>query len=289
MSSWGWPRSDLAVWLRSRSSRAFVYSGSSITSLLIATHGHLSGTLPIVTAAAFCNSLAIYTFNDLTDVSVGEINANDRSRAVVGLGKRKAALTVALFSALGLALSLSLNYLCVLVTLLGDLVGFAYSLPYLRIKDRFLVKTLTIGVGGMLSSLFGGLAATGVASRGTFLPALLFFVFVFVTSPINDLADYAGDKANGRRTIPIVVGQRATVILALLVSVTPAMVTLLTFRAFGYNVLAFPLMAALAGTSVLLLRPLLARYDDARYVRRRHKKMVFLHFFLQGSLVVAAL
>ena len=42
-------------------------------------------------------------------------------------------------------------------------------------------------------------------------PALMLGIMVFITSPFNDLGDISGDKATGRKTIPLIIGKENTV------------------------------------------------------------------------------
>jgi len=168
------------------------------------------------------------------------------------------------------------------------ILGICYSVRPMSFKDRFLAKTLTIGAGGVSSSILGG-AASGHVTPGLLFTAAMFFVFLFATSPINDLADYAGDIANKRRTIPIVIGPSKTVKLAIAASITPLFSYFLFSGLLVINLLSVVLLLLFTGRCLQLLIPLARADVDPHDVRRNHKKMVPLHLLLQGALAAGFL
>jgi len=121
------------------------------------------------------------------------------------------------------------------------------------------------------------------------LPAVGAFVYLFAVSPLSDLVDIKGDLRAARRTIPIVVGARRTVVLSILMAEIPVASTLLFFGYLGFSELA-PLSISLVGLAAfVILYPLLHGYDDVKIIKGGYKKMFALHFLLQGSFVLGAL
>lgn len=279
----------LLAWIKARSPRALVYSWASIIGLTIATKWHPDIILLcLVIVTSYCNSLAIYTLNDLFDSEVDAINAPKRAKTIGMLGRHGAACMVAAIFFIGLGLSFLINIAAAMITLVGDIVGLLYSAPFTSLKDKFLTKTLTIGIGGMLASVFGSMAA-GYLNLSALYTSALFFIFLFVTSPINDLADCRGDLMQGRRTIPIVIGARGTIILTIFISLALTPLAFLGQGLLGFSMLAPLLVSGVSMVSVILIRPLLRKHADALFVRRRHKKIVLLHFVLQASLALGTL
>ena len=126
-------------------------------------------------------------------------------------------------------------------------------------------------------------------------------MMVFVTSPLNDLGDISGDRAAGRRTIPIVIGKENAVRLAILINLGIAVFSWILFFAvlfsigndeidfyLQYRALILPSVVSL--TSILTLFHLiniLKHSDDRDFVRNSvTKKSMPLHILLQVSLVI---
>lgn len=275
--------------VKSRFLRASVYTWATCVAVALATGGRPSLLITFLSAlSTFLMFLAIYIFNDVTDQEVDKINAPNRPLALQAVKKTDALTLVLLLNLGGMAIGYWLGLYAFLVTVAELLLGITYSVKPFSFKDRFLVKTFAIGAGGMLSSIFGGVAANNL-NGSVIYAASMFLVFLFVTSPINDLADYVGDKAQGRRTIPIIIGQKNTVRLAVLVSMTPLTSALAILPAVGLSNLTLILFTLLAARAVQLLVPLLKRHSCPEAVRKQHKRMVLLHYLLQASLAAGTL
>lgn len=285
---------------RSRFMRASVYTWATCVAVTLSAGGKPDLTVTFLSAlTTFVMFLAIYVFNDLTDLQVDLINAPKRPLALQSVTKTDAAVLVLLLNFAGMAIGLWLGPMTFLITIAELLLGITYSVKPFSFKDRFLIKTLAIGAGGILASLFGGVAgaesigyaaATNTLNVAVVYAASLFLIFLFVTSPINDLADYVGDKAQGRRTIPIIIGQKNTVRLALAVSVVPLLSSLAVLPAVGLSNVTLVMFAFLAARSIQLLAPLLkGGYSSPAAVRSQHKRMVPLHFLLQASLAAGTI
>jgi 4-hydroxybenzoate polyprenyltransferase len=174
-----------------------------------------------------------------------------------------------------------------MLALVEDALGLAYSLPGTAFKDRFVVKTLSIAVGATLASLFGGIVAGHV--NAVLLPAVAAFVYVFAVSPLSDIVDIKGDRRALRRTIPIIVGPRRTVMLSILMAEIPVASTILFSSYLGYSNLTPLSISAVGLAAFAILYPLLHCYGDAKRVNGSYKKMFALHFLLQGSFVLGAI
>ncbi|MCL5318426.1 MAG: UbiA family prenyltransferase [Thaumarchaeota archaeon] len=265
--------------------RASVYTWATCVAVALSAGGKPDLIVTFLSAlTTFLMFLAIYVFNDLTDLEVDAINAPNRPLALQSVTKTDALLLVLLLNFAGMAIGYWLGLVTFIITVAELLLGITYSVKPFNFKDRFLVKTLAIGAGGILASLYGGAATANSLNGSVIYAALLFLIFLFVTSPINDLADYVGDKAQGRRTIPIIIGQKNTVKLALAVSVVPLLSSLAVLPAVGLSRVTLVMFALLAARSIQLLAPLLKGYSSPQMVRSQHKRMVPLHFLLQASL-----
>ncbi|MCP8305290.1 MAG: UbiA family prenyltransferase [archaeon] len=273
---------------KSRVSRASVFTWATFTGLIIGSQGRptLSILLMALTSTFFM-SLAVYVLNDIADLEVDMLNAPSRPLVTGAVFRKEAFILVLLSNGIGLSVALLINLPAFLVDLAVLLLSISYSAPRIALKDRFLIKTLSIGLGGALAMVFGGLAAGALNSRVLYA-TIIFFSFIFVSSPINDLADYIGDKMQGRRTIPIKIGPKPTVKLAMLVSISLFGFTLCSFSSLGFNLLA-PILTGLVYSAALFsVYPLLKHHKDPKYVRKRHKRIVILHLLLQASLALGS-
>ena len=164
---------------------------------------------------------SVYGLNKLTDVGEDEINNPERVGYVKKVGRAFKYMIVLSF-ALSVILSAITSPWAVLVVLFPIVSGILYSVrvspKYPRLKDITGVKNIII--------------ATTWANGTTFLPylvaggvevwkVLLIYYFFFMKSMINtiifDVRDIEGDRINGIRTIPVVLGfERSRKLLILL-------------------------------------------------------------------------
>ena len=126
-------------------------------------------------------------------------------------------------------------------------IGVAYSHPKSNLKDKFPLKTIVTAAGAaciaiiawrncssgvgaigavsgiyandIITTIFVGTATTRL-SLPIFYAALFFFAFFFILGPLGDIADLKGDRSVGRRTFPIVIGIRSTLLVMLSMPLT---------------------------------------------------------------------
>lgn len=275
------------------------------------------GLLPISTLLIITG---MYVLNDILDVDLDRMNGKTNRPIPSGrVSKRQALLFVIGMNLLGLSIAMCIsNMMGLLATTIIVLIGILYSIPKISLKDRFIIKTFAISVVMMCSLLVGasvyssnGYLKIGIDSPvdestySVIVPFLIFpmfsgimlFLMVFVTSPLNDLADIKGDKDVGRKTIPLVIGKEKTVKLSILISLSIAISTWLLYvflTSFsGNNVpytLALVLPSAVSATifiAVLHLVSVLKHLEDRDFIRRSiTKRSMPLHLLLQASLAI---
>src|SRR5207244_9709086 len=100
----------------------------------------------------------------------------------------------------------------IIVVSLMLVIGISYSAPKIALMKRFLVKTSSIATFYILCSLLGMTSAYNLDSaiNSPIVVASVFLtlaLMIFISSTLNDMGDIDGDKATGRRTIPIVIGK----------------------------------------------------------------------------------
>ena len=264
----------------------------------------------------------MYILNDLFDADLDRINGKTNRPIPSGkVSKRQALFFVVLMNFVGLSVPIFANNLMgfALASIIA-LIGIMYSLPKISLKDRFVIKTCAIAIAMACSLLLGasmyldndfwrgitdasgwmGFQTDGQLLYPVFAAAVL-ALMVFVTSPLNDLGDIKGDKAAGRKTIPMVLGKRNTVALSMLITIGIAVSSWMFFYSLGtpeslYNSIQSPsrfaigLPLLISGTCILIVIHLFAvlkRIGDQNYIRQSvSRKSMPLHLLLQISLVV---
>lgn len=274
---------------RSRVKKASVFTFSTVAGVMIATRGDFSiEVLLLAPLSTFLITLALYVLNDLFDFEVDRINEPNRSLATQLVTKKESATFVIFLNGLGAAIGLVLGPVTFLIALSAIILGVLYSIRPFNLKNRFIVKTLAIGTGGVLANIFGGVAS-GIVNVDLIFCSAVFLIFIFSTSPLNDLADYAGDKYQNRKTIPIVIGPERTIRLSMVASLIPPIFALVLFQTLSFNPLSVILLAIIAARALQLLLPLTKIGTKYSTVRKQWRKMVYLHFLIQGALIAASL
>lgn len=158
---------------------------------------------PVPLFIVFAVTLFVYSFNRIADLAEDKRNVPDRAAFVSRYGKPLLAVGIVLYAAAA-----------VFVALQGVPGAPALGLPLLiawlyssvGLKRILLVKNLLVGVAW-------GLIPTGVGVYyGVFPDAEILFLTGFTTAVLTiaaavfDIKDIEGDRAEGIRTVPIVVG-----------------------------------------------------------------------------------
>lgn len=235
--------------------------------------------LILLPLATFLIIVGMYVLNDLFDVDIDRANGKKRPIHLGQVSKNQVWIFFALTNAIGFAIAFftfSMPSIMISISLVA--IGLMYSLPKVSLKDRLVIKTLSISIALMLCLLFGLTGIYNWTSDGKSLDelamllyaALVLGIMIFVTSPLNDLGDIKGDKEAGRRTIPIVIGKKRTLKLSVLFSCT---MIVLSWILYGYSTsnigIIIPLLTSLhAIITILNQGKMLANLDNMDFVRR---------------------
>jgi geranylgeranylglycerol-phosphate geranylgeranyltransferase len=257
--------------------------------------------LILLPLATFLTIVGMYVLNDLFDVDIDRANGKKRPIPLRLVSKNQVWIFVALTNAIGFAIALftySLPNILIFLSLVA--IGLMYSSPKVSLKDRLVIKTLSISIALVLCLLFGLTGIYNWTSDGKSLDelavplyaALMLGIMIFVTSPLNDLGDINGDRGAGRRTIPIVIGRKRTLKLSVFFSST---MIVLSWIFYCYSTskigIIIPLLTSLHATlTILTMGKMLANLDNMVFVRRFVlRKSMPLHILLQLLLIVGAL
>jgi 4-hydroxybenzoate polyprenyltransferase len=172
----------------------------------------------------FLTTFSTYGLNKLTDLREDSINNPERAKTI-----KKIELIFKLSVAMSFFFSLLLGFfesiLTLPILLFPLLLGILYSVRLTRkiprLKDITGVKNLTIALSWAVGSTF--LPLIYLANKEILLIILVFYLFFlksYINSIIFDIRDIDGDRLNGVRTIPVLLGRERTKILLLILNST---------------------------------------------------------------------
>ena len=193
-------------------------------------------SIPIILAmlAVFFETAAGNVINDYFDYNIDLINKPERpipsGRISLKAGRNYGYLLFLLGTVCGFLISyLTSNWIPFAIVLIADVILYLYA--YI-LKSTPLIGNLTVGFMTGFGFVFGGFTLNnpGIISVSIFLG---FFAFVMTTAReiVKDIEDIEGDKAEGARTLPILIGERIpAIIAAILIVVDSALCPLLYFN-----------------------------------------------------------
>ena len=237
------------------------------TNLLIAAAGVLAGGWIALGAIRVSNLLCFAAlsalglgaagnaWNDICDASADRVNRPPEQRPVAAgrIRRGTAELIVFLGALIGITAAALVSGRQVVAALAALAVMLAYS-PL--IKPRPAAGNIAVALIAGLPPLYGALAV-GAPAAGV-VPWVLAAWLHLAREIVKDVEDEAGDRAIGRRTLPIVVGRRPTQVVAAGVALlfVPASLLLPRLAAYGgaYFLIALPAqMAVLIAATWLIL------------------------------------
>ena len=274
---------------------------SFLTTLLLKSAPLFAATFLIITGA--------FVLNDLVDADLDKSSGKKRPISSGQVTKAQARIFVIATNAAGMILALiTFNLLSITIALTIVGIGLMYSLPKICLKDRFVLKTASIFAASMLCLMLGSSYAFN--NSGTIhnnynyvssalnspilictYAALMSGSLIVITSLLNDLGDVEADKAFGRRTIPVIIGKKNTVILTIIIATTMIVISWVSFYMLPTNIgLIYPILVSIvASMAAIKMAEVLKHLSDHEFIRKQHKKSVAWHLVLQSALIVGAL
>jgi 4-hydroxybenzoate polyprenyltransferase len=158
---------------------------------------------------------AVYLFNGVSDVHEDRINGSGRPIATGALSRRAAAYVAACAALLSLAAAAITGVATAGAVAAVLVIGWQYSARPGLLKQRPAGTALAGAAMGFLAYL-AGFSGQASATSLVIAPGALAFAITmsawmaFVGAPAKDLSDITGDAAAGRRTLPVLWGERRT-------------------------------------------------------------------------------
>jgi geranylgeranylglycerol-phosphate geranylgeranyltransferase len=251
-------------------------------------------TLPLPLASLLVTA-GTYIMNDLLDADLDRANGKKRPIPSGLVSKRQAWAFVAFaFGAAVLLTMVTFSPISMVIVTLMLGIGVTYSLPPVVLMKRFIVKTVSIAVFYILCALLGMTSVFNLdlAKDSPVLVAsalLTLALMVFISSTLNDMGDVDGDRAAGRRTIPIVVGKENTIKLTMILAGSVLAITwafYVTALIAGHS---SPVTAAtttaIASIVLMTLSKMRKGFQNAEFLRSQHKKLFPLQIMIHPSLI----
>lgn len=186
-------------------------------------------------------------WNDIRDVSADRVNRpHSRPLAAGAIARGTADLIVVWGTFLGIGFAGLVGGYQVLAAVAALAVMLAYS-PFL--KPLPVVGNVAVAVVAGSPPFYGALAV-GIPDAGI-VPWVLAAWLHFVREVVKDVEDEPGDRAIGRRTVPIAVGRRPALVLAAGAGLLFIPASLLLPRYAGYGGAYF--LIALASQMAMLM------------------------------------
>ena len=249
--------------------------------------------------ASFMIITGMYVLNDLVDAKLDRSSGKKRPIPTGQVSKKDAWIFIIVTNVTGILLvSITFNILGTLIALIIASIGLMYSAPKVALKDRFFLKTLSIAIAMMLCVMLGSTANWhinylygNINVNKLIMPlhaAAMLAMMVFITSPFNDVADVTGDKAAGRRTIPVVIGRENTVKMAIFLALSMSIVSWLLYSLHAISMITPILISLVATMTITNMTRALKQLDDSKFIQKQHKKSMPLHIMLQSGLIIGA-
>lgn len=225
-------------------------------------------SIPIILAmmAVFFETAAGNVINDYFDYNIDLINKPERpipsGRISLENGKKYGYLLFLAGTVCGFLISyITNNWIPLDIVLFADIVLYLYAY---RLKSTPLVGNLAVGFMTGFGFVFGGFCINNPSIIMTSI-FLGFFAFVMTTAReiIKDIEDIEGDKADGAKTLPIMIGTKIPALLAtVLILIDCALCPLLYF----YHVFGVLYLVIIAVAVILFL------YSAAIIVKSQDEK-----------------
>jgi geranylgeranylglycerol-phosphate geranylgeranyltransferase len=298
------------VLFQSRKKWGILYSLATVTGLffmpgVLNAVGSEAGMLAILLKAlplpaiSFLITVGMFVLNDLVDADLDRANGKKRPIPSGLVSKRQAWIFIISTNVAALLLSaITFNPLSILTVALMLAIGIMYSAPKIALMERFVAKTVTIAIYYCLCAMLG------ITSYGLDLvldnPVILIHtlsmlaIMIFISSTLNDLGDVDGDRAAGRRTVPIVIGKDNTIKLSMILAtcMLPVTWTLYGLAAVegDHGIIVTAVLSSLFAVIVASKMAAMRRgLQDMESMRKHHKKLFPLNLVLQLNLVVGGL
>jgi geranylgeranylglycerol-phosphate geranylgeranyltransferase len=244
-------------------------------------------------------TVGMFILNDLVDADIDKSNLKNRPIPSGRVSKKQAWTFVLLTNGAALVILISaLAIDSIIFVMPMILIGILYSMPKkIAFMNRFVIKNISIALFYMLCTMLGITWSHGIELAinnpvTTIHTITMSGIMIFVGSTINDLGDIKGDRAAGRRTIPIVLGGENTIKMLIFLLVSMPAISWMLYATFAVqyesiNTLMTPIAVTTVASLALLRMTVIQKvFEDMKLMREQHKKWFPLYIVLQLGMVL---
>ncbi|MCK5096960.1 MAG: UbiA family prenyltransferase, partial [Desulfobacteraceae bacterium] len=207
-------------------------------------------------AIAFFYILSMHVLNNLFAIKSDQYNNPDRAL----LYKTNYPLfgtTTCIFGAVGLFLSFTTSITSFALLLTMSILGLSYNLkiipPFFRIKKIKRIKDIPGAKTVLIAMAWGTVTSIlpAISNSGNIFSAFIAFVFstglVFATTALLDILGIQGDRITGRETVPILVGEKKSILIIKYVLISISIILIATslsgiIHNLGFFLVILPLL-----------------------------------------------
>ena len=185
----------------------------SIISIFVAVF--ITGTIqPFAKVVIACLSggiimAAANTINDYFDLDIDRINRPGRPLVMNILTPLQAVQISTFEFTLGIMLAFFISLLAFLIAGMVSAVIFLYSY---KLKRMPLIGNLAVSFSTAMAFVYGGVAVNRI--KQTLVPAVFAFFYHLGREIIKDVQDMEGDRQGKARTLPLIYGEVAALVMA---------------------------------------------------------------------------
>jgi geranylgeranylglycerol-phosphate geranylgeranyltransferase len=244
-------------------------------------------------------TVGMFILNDLVDADLDKSNLKNRPIPSGRVSKKQAWTFVMLTNGAALVILISaLAIDSIIFVMPMILIGILYSMPKkIAFMNRFVIKNISIALFYMLCTMLGITWSHGIELAinnpvTTIHTITMSGIMIFVGSTINDLGDIKGDRAAGRRTIPIVLGGENTIKMLIFLLVSMPAISWMLYATFAVqyesiNTLMAPIAVTTVASLALLRMTVIQKvFEDMKLMREQHKKWFPLYIVLQLGMLL---
>jgi geranylgeranylglycerol-phosphate geranylgeranyltransferase len=273
-------------YVKARTPPIYCFPVATLITVILGSEGNFNPYISIgIVTASYWLGLAAYVYNDLTDFEVDKINKTNRPSVTGKVTKNQLIITVCLMFTIGLCLAASINFYTFGVSIIFTALAIFYSHPKFKLKDKFALKTVITSAGAGLLSLLGGMAMLNL-SLPILYSAFAFFIFYFILSPLGDVADIKGDRAVGRRTFPIVLGMKPTLMIVLSVPIMIIILTWISYDVLHTNILGVFTSITTCVAIIAVILKISNRLHDVDSIKSIRPSMRYLNVLMQITMLL---
>lgn len=277
------------AWIEARPIVQFIFLLRFLTAATIVAA--YTGTLPLrsvlVGAGAWlCATWCIYLLNGLCDQVEDRGNHSTRpvaTGALPGDAGRRITAGLALAALLLAVLATRWMVMYVLVMLL---LGWSYSAGQRPQKATPIGFVVVVSAGGIVTYLAGSLAAGGGLSHELIVLMCAMSLWMALAGSTKDLSDTDGDRAAGRRTLPVILGDHLARRVMAVMAVGVGILMFAWAQAFAAILVPSAALLIIGASAVAVTLVVSTGTTDRNLQRQPYRLFMLTQWSVHGSIVL---